>query len=53
MEKHTHTKLEEGKEKVVLKHEFSEGQSCMEAMSLAGKESEKEMGLGNLISPML
>lgn len=49
----THKKKLEGKEKVELQHDFSEGQSCMEAMSLAGKESEKKMGLRNLISPML
>lgn len=28
-------KLEGGKDRVELQHDFSEGQSCMEAMSLA------------------
>ena len=39
------------KKKVDLLCDFFEGQSCMEAVSLAGEKPEKEMGLGNLLSP--
>lgn len=32
-------------------YNFSKGQSCIEVISLAGKEPQKEVGLGNSISP--